>query len=216
MVLGERVRLSRELHDTLLQSLVGVALEFDAVSKTLETSPATARQRVIRIREQVEEYIREARRSIWSLRSPALETGDLMEALRDSARRAAAGEAVSWSFEQSGERRRVSSNVEHQLLRIGQEALLNASRHSGASKIDVGLRYETDSVVLTIADNGHGFNTDRSQEGTTDHYGLTTMRERAEQAGGQLTISSAPGRGTTVEAVVPTRSEDSTAKIGQD
>jgi len=93
---------------------------------------------------------------------------------------------------------------------------LNASRHSGASKIDVGLRYEPESVVLTIADNGHGFNTDRSQEGTTDHYGLTTMRERAQQAGGQLTISSAPGRGTTVEAVVPTRSEDSTAKIGQD
>jgi len=216
MVLGERVRLSRELHDTLLQSLVGVALEFDAVSKTLESSPATARQRVIRIREQVEEYIREARRSIWSLRSPALETGDLMDALRDAATRAAAGDAVSWSFEQGGERRRISSNLEHQLLRIGQEALLNAARHSGASKIDVGLRYEPDSVVLTIADNGHGFNPDRSQEGTTDHYGLTTMRERAQQAGGRLTISSAPGRGTTVEAVVPTRSEDTSARIGQD
>ena len=216
LVLGERVRLSRELHDTLLQSLVGVALEFDAVSKSLETSPAAARQRVIKIREQVEEYIREARRSIWSLRSPALETGDLIDALRDSATRAATGDEVAWSFEQSGERRRVSSNVEHQLLRIGQEALLNAARHSGASTIIVRLQYEPDSIALTIADNGHGFNTDRSQEGTTDHYGLTTMRERAQQAGGRLTITSAPGSGTTVEAVVPTRSEDTATRSGQD
>src|SRR5258705_347700 len=68
LVLGERVRLSRELHDTLLQSLVGVALEFDAVSKSLDSSPAAAKERVVRIRERVEEYIREARRSIWSLR----------------------------------------------------------------------------------------------------------------------------------------------------
>jgi len=216
LVLGERVRLSRELHDTLLQSLVGVALEFDAVSKTLETSPATARQRVIKIREQVEEYIREARRSIWSLRSPALETGDLIDALRDSATRAATGDEVAWSFEHEGEPRRVSSNVEHQLLRIGQEALLNAARHSGASTINVRLRYEPDSVVMTIADNGHGFNPDGSQEGTTDHYGLTTMRERAQQAGGRLTITSAPGRGTTVEAIVPTRSDENTIRSGQD
>ena len=77
-MLAERVRLSRELHDTLLQSLVGVALEFDAVSKSIETTPAAAKARVVKIREHVEEYIREARRSIWSLRSPALETGDLL------------------------------------------------------------------------------------------------------------------------------------------
>lgn len=205
LVLGERVRLSRELHDTLLQSLVGVALEFDAVSKSLESSPAAARERVIKIREQVEEYIREARRSIWSLRSPALETGDLIEALRDSAARATAGHDVAFSFEQSGDLRRLSSNVEHQLLRIGQEALLNAVRHAGATKIVMHLHFEPDSVSLAVADNGRGFDAARSPEGTTDHYGLTTMRERAQQAGGHLTIESERGKGTTVRAVVPTR-----------
>ena len=199
-------RLSRELHDTLLQSLVGVALEFDAVSKSLESSPAAARERVIRIREQVEEYIREARRSIWSLRSPALETGDIIDALRDSATRATAGHDLAFSFEQSGERRRLSSNVEHQLLRIGQEALLNAVRHSGASAITMHLHYSPESISLTIGDNGRGFEPARGPEGTTDHYGLTTMQERAQQAGGQLTIVSEPGKGTTVEAIVPTRS----------
>ncbi|MGE3957659.1 MAG: two-component regulator propeller domain-containing protein [Vicinamibacterales bacterium] len=204
LVLGERVRLSRELHDTLLQSLVGVALEFDAVSKSLEADPATARARVIKIREQVEEYIREARRSIWSLRSPALDTGDIIDALRDSADRARSGHDVAFAFEQTGDRRRLPSNIEHQLLRIGQEAMLNAVRHSGGSSIRMRLHYDPDRVTLSIADNGRGFDAARGAEGTTDHYGLTTMKERAEQAGGRLTITSSPGVGTTVEASLRT------------
>lgn len=208
LVLGERVRLSRELHDTLLQSLVGVALEFDAVSKSLDTNPASARERVIKIREQVEEYIREARRSIWSLRSPALDTGDLIDALKDSAARAVSGHPVDFTFTQLGDPRRLSSNAQHQLLRIGQEALLNAARHSGSTAITMTLQYDSASVVLTVADNGRGFDTTRGAEGTTDHYGLTTMRERAQQAGGSLTLTSTPGAGTTVEAVVPTRADD--------
>lgn len=215
LVLGERVRLSRELHDTLLQSLVGVALEFDAVSKSLDSSPQVARQRVIRIREQVEEYIREARRSIWSLRSPALETGDIIDALKDSAARATSGHDVAFSFEQLGDRRRLPSAVEHQLLRIGQEAMLNAVRHSGASRITMRLVFEPSTVRLRITDDGRGFDTTRSPEGTTDHYGLTTMGERAQQAGGTLTITSAAGAGTTVEAIVPITG-DAAAHTGRD
>ena len=206
LVLGERVRLSRELHDTLLQSLVGVALEFDAVSRSLEGSQSAVRDRVIKIREQVEEYIREARRSIWSLRSPALETGDLIEALRDSATRATAGQPVTFSFEQTGVRRRLPSNIEHQLLRIGQEAMLNAVRHSGATTITMHLRFDEDAVELTVTDDGRGFDSSLGTEGTTDHYGLTTMRERAEQAGGRLLTTSTPGHGTRISARVPTLS----------
>jgi signal transduction histidine kinase/ligand-binding sensor domain-containing protein len=214
LVLGERVRLSRELHDTLLQSLVGVALEFDAVSKSIDSSPAAARARVIKIREQVEEYIREARRSIWSLRSPTLDTGDLIEALRDSAARALSGhDEVAFTFEQSGDRHRVPSTVEHQILRISQEALLNAVRHSGATAITMHLHFAPDALTLTVRDNGRGFDVSRSAEGTTDHYGLTTMRERAQQAGGQLTITSTPGHGTIVDARVPAR-EDHAARDG--
>jgi signal transduction histidine kinase len=216
LVLGERVRLSRELHDTLLQSLVGVALEFDAVSKSLEASPAAARDRVIKIREQIEEYIREARRSIWSLRSPALETGDLIEALRDVGTRAAAGHDVAFAFEQTGHRRRLSSNIEHQLLRIGQEATLNATRHAHAASIRMRLHYEPDAVMLTVADDGRGFNVDATSEAASDHYGLVTMRERAQQAGGMLTITSVPGAGTTVEAHVPATSDGSTDPTGLD
>ncbi len=203
LVLGERVRLSRELHDTLLQSLVGVALEFDAVSKTLDSSPATARERVIKIREHVEEYIREARRSIWSLRSQALETGDLLVALRESAERATEGQDLALEFSVTGTPRRPPSSVEHQLLRIGQEAVLNAVRHASARHVRMNVTFTDDDIVLDISDDGRGFDPHRAAEGTTDHYGLTTMQERAQQCGGRVTVTSEPGRGTMIHAVVP-------------
>jgi len=202
LVLGERVRLSRELHDTLLQSLVGVALEFNAVSKTLDLSPELAKARVVKIRERVEEYIREARRSIWSLRSPALETGDLIEALREGAARATSDRPVELEFSVTGVPQRYASDVEHQLMRIGHEAVLNAARHAEARTIRMHVDFGADAVALRVADDGRGFD-HRYVEGTSDHYGITTMRERAEQVGGHVTITSQPGRGTVVEAVVP-------------
>jgi signal transduction histidine kinase len=203
LVLGERVRLSRELHDTLLQSLVGVALEFDVVSKTIDGSPELAKARVVKIRERVEEYIREARRSIWSLRSPALETGDLVEALREGAARATSDQAVALEFTTSGAPQRYASDVEHQLMRIGQEAVLNAARHAQAHTIRMHIDFSENHVALRVADDGRGFDIKPTAEGTTDHYGIATMRERAEQVGGRVTITSEPGRGTVVEAVVP-------------
>jgi signal transduction histidine kinase/ligand-binding sensor domain-containing protein len=203
LVLGERVRLSRELHDTLLQSLVGVALEFDAISKSLDTSPDSAKARVVKIRERVEEYIREARRSIWSLRSPALETGDLVDALREGATRVTSDQPVDLEFSVSGVPQRYASDVEHQLMRIGQEAVLNAARHAGAHTIRMHVEFGAEAVALRVADDGRGFDPHHTVEGTSDHYGITTMRERAEQVGGHVSITSQPGRGTVVEAVVP-------------
>jgi signal transduction histidine kinase/ligand-binding sensor domain-containing protein len=203
LVLGERVRLSRELHDTLLQSLVGVALEFESIAKSLDSSPAAAKERVVKMRERVEEYIREARRSIWTLRSPALETRDLVEALRESGARAAAGRPIRFEFGVEGTPRRFAGNVEHQLLRIGQEAVLNAVRHARAQQVKMTLAYSGDAVALRVADDGAGFAADTASEGTSDHYGITTMKERAQQVGGHLTITSRPNAGTVIEAVVP-------------
>lgn len=207
LVLGERVRVSRELHDTLLQSLVGVALEFDVIAKSLESSPASARERVVKMRERVEEYIREARRSIWSLRSPALETRDLVEALRESGERAAAGQPVAFAFSVSGTPRRYSANLEHQLLRIGQEAVVNAVRHSKARTVTMNLQFDEGEIALRVEDDGAGFSPGHLEDGTTDHYGMTTMRERAQQVGGRISIRSQPQAGTVIEAIVPASAE---------
>lgn len=206
LLLGERVRLSREIHDTLLQSLVGVALQFDAVSNSLEAS-SPARQQLVRIRKQVEEYIREARQSIWNLRTPKLGTRDLAVALRESAERATAGMPVGVEFVQHGIAPQASPvETDEQLLRICQEAVLNAVRHGRASQVKVELRYDAGAIVLRVADNGCGFDpTATPPPDAAGHYGLLSMRERAEQVGGEFALETAAETGTVVEARIPAR-----------
>jgi signal transduction histidine kinase len=202
LVLGERVRVSRELHDTLLQSLVGVALQVDAVSHSLDRSKDEARAQLGRVRRQVEEYIREARESIWNLRTPMLNTRDLATALRESGERSTAGSPVAFAFAEEGTPRPCDPDVQHQLVRIGQEAVLNAVRHASANLVKVELQYGADALRLRVSDNGHGFDLAAATNGS-QHYGLTTMRERAEEAGGQFCVHTAPGTGTVVEATMP-------------
>jgi signal transduction histidine kinase len=207
LLLGERVRLSREIHDTLLQSLVGVSLQLDQLGSDLEAAPTASRAQVTRIRKQVEEYIREARQSIWNLRSSTLQRHDLAAALRQSGERAAES-AVAFDFTVTGTPHRCAPAVEEQVLRIGQEAVTNVLRHSGAQRIRMELKYETDAVTLRVADDGCGFDpsavgSSKAPEGGTSHWGVMSMRERAETIGGIFRISSVAGAGTIVETVVP-------------
>ena len=89
-----------------------------------------------------------------------------------------------------GTPRRLPSSVEHQLLRIGQEAVLNAVRHAAPQHVTMTVAYSDDTIALRVADDGRGFTTVNGHEGTTDHYGITTMRERAQQAGGRIVVTS--------------------------
>jgi signal transduction histidine kinase/ligand-binding sensor domain-containing protein len=206
LVLAERARLSREIHDTLLQSLVGVALQFDAISNSLDASSSAARDQLVRIRRQVEGYIREARQSIWDLRSPVLETHDLTAALREFGKQATAGQSVRFAATVSGTPRQCAAKVENQLLRIGQEAITNAVRHAEAKRIHVELRFNDRSLVLRVSDDGRGFDYEDAAHEMDNHYGLTTMKERAEELGARFNVATAAGQGTAVETVVPTGS----------
>jgi ligand-binding sensor domain-containing protein/two-component sensor histidine kinase len=200
VALAERVRLSREIHDTLLQGFVGVALQLNAVSDSPETTGGV-RQHLVAIRRHVEAYIREARQAIWDLRTSQLETRDLFSLLKEFGRRAVTNSATRFTATVTGTARVVPPTVQHQLLRIGQEAIVNAVRHASASRIHMDLAYEDATAVLRIADDGRGL-----CERLTDaqpHYGLTTMRERAEELGGRLHVSTEAGRGTVIEARVP-------------
>jgi ligand-binding sensor domain-containing protein/two-component sensor histidine kinase len=199
VVLAERARMGREIHDTLLQSLVGVALEFDDISGQLDPTAESLKKQVARIRERVENYIREARQSIWNLRSPTLERTDLVTALRLFGETATAHNGVRFEFLVTGQPRRVSVKLEEQLLRIGQEALSNAIRHGLAHVIRTELCYDSDTVRLLVSDNGRGFDPDHLEELADEHWGVTTMRERAQQVGARFTLVSSPGAGTRVE-----------------
>jgi signal transduction histidine kinase len=203
LALAERARLSREIHDTLLQSLVGVALQFDGIANALGPSSVNAREQLTRIRRQVEAYIREARQSIWDLRSPILETHDLAAALRAFAKNLIGDKPVRFTSLMSGTDSIRPPKVDNQLLRIGQEAITNAVRHADARRIHLEITCGSEMVVLRVEDDGRGIDGLRPHADDEVHYGLTTMRERAEELGGTLTITSSAGRGTVIEAAVP-------------
>jgi signal transduction histidine kinase len=204
LVLAERIRMSRAIHDTLLQGLAGMALQMDDLSHTLDAADAaTARGRVVKIRRQVEEYIREARQSIWDLRSPRLAQSDLPKALRQAGERAIGERPVTLDFTITGTPHRCAPVVEEQLLHIGQEAVSNAVQHGRATRVGMEIAYDDNQTRLRVSDDGCGFDPVTLNE-ANGHYGLISMRERAEQVKGRVRIDSAPGRGTLVEAVVPT------------
>jgi signal transduction histidine kinase/ligand-binding sensor domain-containing protein len=202
LVVAERARVGREIHDTLLQSLGAVGVELEVVASQLRSTEAPASAALTRLRRDVSRCIREARESIWELRTSRLEMRDLAAALEDLADDVGTARAVEVDVEAHGRPRHESPEADEQLLRIAQEAIGNAVRHGRPKRVQVSLDYQRDTVSLRVADDGCGFvASEHRPDG--EHWGLTTMKERAERIGGRLTITSGPGLGTVVETVVP-------------
>jgi len=202
VVFAERSRVGREIHDTLLQGLVGVALQFDAISEQVRSSPLAARERLQRVRVEVERYINEARQSIWDLRSPMLASQELPVAIRNAVATLGTGGPPAVEVAVVGRPVRHSPRIEEHVLRVCQEAVSNAIRHAGASQVQVTLAYRAEGFELSVSDDGDGFDT--SDASTPGRWGLINMGERAQQVGGTLTIDSTPGRGTRILLRMPT------------
>ena len=203
-ILVERTRVAREVHDTLLQSLLGVLFRLDEVASVIDRSSESAKDQLVRLRHQVEFYVREARYSIRDLRSPILQSRGLATALRSIGENLTGEGAVTFRLDVFGHARADLQRVDEHLLRIGQEAMTNAMRHGRAATVIAELRYLEDAVSLSVRDDGKGFDTSVATVADGVHWGLRTMRERAEQVGGSLRLTSAEGQGTVVEVVVPT------------
>lgn len=202
LVLAERIRMSRAIHDTLLQGLAALALQVDDLSHSPDLSSPAGKKRILAVRRQVEGYIRQARRSILDLRTPTLATRDLPQALREAAERAIGGRPVELDVAVKGTPHTCDAAIEEQLVLIGQEAVNNAVLHGQASRVAVELDYGEDQMSLRVADDGCGFDPAAAMQ-TPGHYGLVSMRERAGQVQGRITIASTPGSGTEIETVVP-------------
>lgn len=203
LVFGERLRLSREMHDTLLQSLFGIALQLDVAARHLQGSASPVLAQLLRLRRQTEEYISEARRSIWDLRSQALERRDLVTALRETGDRLTAGK-VPFVLSVTGTPRPCPARLETQVLRIGHEAIMNAVRHADARQVEMEIGFTDDTLRLRVVDNGRGLDAGQTPDADVyGHYGLSSMKERAADAGGRFTITSAPGAGVQVIAEFP-------------
>ncbi len=200
-VLEERHRMAREMHDTLAQSFSGLGFQLDALSARLPQEENAARAQLNTAREMVR-YGREGlRRSLMNLRAQELERGGLSDALPELARHITVGTGIELHCEVQRPAKSLPEAVQTNLLRIGQECLVNAVRHARPSHIRLSLSLEVRRVRLQVADDGVGF--DPASPNDNGHFGLRGIRERAAQIGAEVELSSQPGRGTTVTITVP-------------
>jgi signal transduction histidine kinase len=199
---AERARVSRELHDSLLQGFAGVVYLLEAAARQFETTPKVSRQRLDQALDQADQSLREARQMIVSMRIPALENSTLVEALRGTMEQMVCGLPVDLQFEVKGRARQGPYEVEANIFLIAREAVTNSMSHASPTRIRLELRYTQKELHLTIEDDGAGFDP-KIALAKAGHFGFRGMRERARQIGGTFSVESALGRGTTIEIAVP-------------
>ncbi|MBO3461436.1 AAA family ATPase [Aetokthonos hydrillicola Thurmond2011] len=195
-ILEERNRMAREIHDTLAQSFTGILLQVGAATQVLAHDPEATQLHLEMIEELARAGLAGARRSVSALRPQLLEEGNLESALHRIVAQMRSKTDTALICEIQGTAYFLPTEVENNLLRIGQEALTNAIKYAYASEIRVELVYKETHCVLRVKDNGRGFGVGSTP--LMGGFGLLGMSERAEHIGAQLTIQSQPGRGTEI------------------
>jgi signal transduction histidine kinase len=173
------------------------------VSGYLAPSQKMAMAVLQRLRKNLAHCVRDARRSVWELRSLRLEQHNLAQALEDMAEETMVALPVSIRVDVGGRVRQCRPDLEQHLLRIAQEAISNAVQHGRADEVVVGLDYHRSTLSMSVRDNGSGFVPEEAAAQQGEHWGLVNMRERVARVGGKMSVTSAIGRGTTVTAVLP-------------
>ena len=193
-VVQERERLAYEMHDTLAQSVAGIGFQLEAIRSIVPPEQTALQKQLELARDLVLHSHEEARRSVDILRSQNLRERSLLSALKECADRLVSTSNVAVTTEMIGTPRPVNLKCADALFRIGQEALANAIRHASPTSLKLLLEYEKKYVTLSIQDNGHGFYNE------PDHHtlGIMSMHKRAEEVSADITIRSAPGKGTIV------------------
>ena len=205
---GERTRIARELHDTLLQSFHGLLMSFQVVSRLLPGRPGEAKEKLESAIEQAEGAILEGREAVRGLRASTVEKNDLAGAISTLGEELASDSPNSpgpvFRVAVVGVTRDLHPILRDEVYRIAAEALRNAFRHAQARQIEIEIRYGNQEFRLHVRDDGRGLDPAVSvSQRRAGHYGLPGMRERAKIAGGKLTVWSEVGAGTEVELQIP-------------
>jgi signal transduction histidine kinase len=198
---SERTRITRELHDTFLQTIEGSKLVADDALEH-SSDPVRLRRAIEQLSVWLGQATQEGRAALNSLRASTTQRNDLAEAFQratDECRMQSPAEA---SFSVVGDVREIHPIVRDEVYRIGYEAIRNACMHSGASRLAVELRYASD-LALRVSDNGAGIDPSVANRGKDGHFGLRGMRERAARIGGKLTLGRSSTSGTEIKLVVP-------------
>ncbi|MFE2100671.1 MULTISPECIES: GAF domain-containing sensor histidine kinase [unclassified Streptomyces] len=197
----ERSRLAHELHDAVSQKLFSLRLTAQAAAALIDRDPARAKGELHQVAALAAEAADELRAAVVELRPAALDEDGLIATLRTQIQVLDRAHSACVTFDSNGFRA-LPAAQEEALLRVAQEALHNALRHSGAEHVGVRVDRRGGGAVLRVSDDGSGFDP-QSVRSAGRHLGLVSMRDRASGVGGTLTVESAPGKGTTIELEVP-------------
>ncbi|MEV0414978.1 sensor histidine kinase [Streptomyces sp. NPDC050448] len=201
-VADERRRLAAEIHDTIAQGLTGIIAQLQVVA--VGSDPDTMRDHLASAQALARHSLGEARRSVQNLSPLDLEHDLLHEALHRTVAAWGTRHGVRADFTVTGTAQQLHEEIEATLLRVAQEALANAGRHAGASRVGVTLSFMGDEVSLDVRDDGRGFDPlGLPPRSGTHGFGLDGMRARTERIAGTVTVESEPGHGTAVCARVP-------------
>jgi signal transduction histidine kinase len=203
---GERTRIARDLHDTLLQSFQGLLLRFQTGINLLPPGAVPARKVLEDAVEQGSQAIAEGRDAITGLRMSTVEKNDLALAIETVGEEIAAAheDAAQFKVMVEGTSRELHPILRDEVYRLAAEALRNAFRHAAAKNVEVEIRYDVKYFRLRVRDDGKGIDPEVLRgDGRRGHYGLHGMRERAKLVGGKLTIWTELDSGTEIELIIP-------------
>jgi signal transduction histidine kinase len=202
--LEERTRIAQELHDTLLQSFLGASLQLGAALNSVP-SDSLVKPQLDRILELMRQGIEDGRKTLQGLRLSDSRALDLVPTFSRAQQELAVQPDVDFRVTVTGRQQPVWPPIQHEIYRIGREALVNAFFHSGAKCVEFELEYADSDLRLRVRDNGCGIDPQVLDSGRAGHWGLAGMRERATRIGALLKISSTAAAGTEVELSVPSQ-----------
>src|SRR6266508_800957 len=206
-VLGERNRMARDIHDTLARGFTGVIVQLEAAEDAIACCRRKeANEHLRRASELARRSLNEARRSVHALRPQALQRDNFWDALKGLIKNTTAGIALHTTFNLHGKMRHLPLGWQENLLHIGQEALTNALKYAHPRNFETHLICNSKELRLELRDDGDGFKVKDRHDG----FGLDGMRERVEQMGGKLKITSSHGKGTKVTVTLPYNHESIT------
>jgi PAS domain S-box-containing protein len=203
-VFEERNRMARDIHDTLAQGFTGVIVQLEAAEDAVSCGyRKEADDHLHRASELARRSLSEARRSVHALRPQALQEHNFWDALKGIIKNTTAGTALHTKFQAQGRLPELPLPWQENLLHIGQEALTNALKYAHARHFETRLTYKAKKLRLELRDDGEGFKAKDRHDGV----GLSGMRERVEQMGGELKITSSRGKGTKITVLLPCNGE---------
>jgi ligand-binding sensor domain-containing protein/signal transduction histidine kinase len=201
LLLSERTRLAREMHDTVIQGCVGISTLLDAANRFRDLDASEAEALLAQASLQAKETLEEARQAVWDLRHSEM-VESAVHMLFDLARRLGAENGIQIETKMTGSGS-LDPEIDRAILLVGREALHNAVTHAHARCIRLSVEVEAAEVHLEVSDDGIGFSSASGGNGDNRHFGLVGMRERLEKLKGELVIVSRPGNGTRVMARIP-------------